>query len=163
MNNLINVLVDLPGKKDGLAAETYRIVELLKAEIAAARGISASARLAMLDGSPAFLVRAIAKNAARERNTRIHDSVDRFKLTSYQAVVGGATLCDTPPSFAMSIPTLRPNDRFTVNFVGFGDLVTATFASRPGPIEDFQVFIDRLTTAVADLNAADTQHVSREG
>jgi hypothetical protein len=162
VNNLVNVVVELPDSTGTPSAEAFRIRELLTAEIETARNIAARARLALLDDAPAFVVRAIAKNAASEHNTLMYDAVDRFKLTSYQAPVSGAHVCGTPPSFAMSIPTLRPSDRFTVTFVGFGDVVTATVAARGGPIDDLPAFRDRLVAAVAELGAADRQHRFRE-
>ncbi|MFI7167175.1 hypothetical protein ACIBM3_32475 [Rhodococcus erythropolis] len=162
VNNLVNVVVELPDSTGTPSAAAVRIRELLKAEIETARNIAAGARLALLDGAPAFVVRAIAKNVASEHNTSLHDIADRFKLTSYQAPVSCAHVCGTPPSFAMSIPTLRPSEALTVTFVGFGDVVTATVAARPGPIVDLQAFLDRLVAAVAELGAADRQHRSRE-
>ncbi|WP_151531985.1 hypothetical protein [Rhodococcus erythropolis] len=162
VNNLVNVVVELPDSTGTPSAAAFRIRELLTAEIETARNIAARARLSVIDGAPAFVVRAIAKNAASEHNTSSRDAVDRFKLTSYQAPVSGAHVGGTPPSFAMSIPTLGPSEALTVTFVGFGDVVTTTIAARPGPIDDLPAFLDRLVAAVADLGAADRQHRFRE-
>ncbi|MDF2470064.1 hypothetical protein [Rhodococcus erythropolis] len=56
MNNLVNVVVELPDSIGTPSAAAFRIRELLKAEIETARNIAADARLALLDGALAFVV-----------------------------------------------------------------------------------------------------------
>lgn len=162
-NALDNVLIDIPALSgDSLSAYGIEIRDRMRAAIAHARSATGTAHFKLLDGAPAFLVRGVSKKAATARNTIAHDTIDRFKVTSYSVGPKDLTLCGSPAVFASSIPTLRPNDRLTVNFIGLGDTVTATVATRPGPIVDSQAFVEQLVAAVAELNPVDAQHAIRE-
>lgn len=162
-NALDNVLIDIP-TLSGAPLSDYgtEIRDRMRAAISHARSATGTAHFKLLDGAPAFLVRGVSKKAETARNTRAHDTIDRFKVTSYSVGSKNLTLCGSPAVFASSIPTLRPNDRLTVNFIGLGDTVTATVATRPGPIVDSQAFTEQLLTAVAELSPVDVQHAIRE-
>lgn len=162
-NALDNVLIDIPTLSgESLSDYGTEIQDRMRAAIAHARSVTGTAHFKLLDGAPAFLVRGVSKKAATARNTLTHDTIDRFKVTSYSVGPKNLTLCGSPAVFASSIPTLRPNDRLTVNFIGLGDTVTATVATRPGPIVDSQAFVEQLVTAVAELKPVDPQHAIRE-